>query len=434
MATIVWTGGAVSSKYSATATAAGTFDTDGFIGLTIGNKTIKYLALNDSTTASVMIEGLKDKFIELTTSVQIPGEFSEITVTADGSDLPIAGTTNGKEIKITLEVDDGGGTGTFVWDSGSPIQATGPRFIDNAENWRDESDGTSGVPTSSDDVVLRENDVDILYGFDSNLECSSFTKHSSYTGRIGLPAKNSDNTTAYDEYRTRFLPLQCSGNIKLGVGAGRNSERNNIHLATKPTDVIVYTTGQSVGELHPIEFTSADSLDLQFSVLDGRVGFATSNDTSIQIEELDNSQSGLVYLGNVTWGTTPAVHNTGTIFSDVAMKALTNKGGSVTIYEGAAAIGSANYIVNAGEVLTHESGTLSKFSVFPGATFSRLGAADALTITDSTIYPGGNYIRRKSPHSNPVKIPGGGVSNIQIDEVNDSSGNIQFTPFATSSL
>jgi len=226
MATRRWFGDAVDVSQVDTITVANTWATADTCTLTINGKDLVLTVGTDTTTAQVALA--IQEMVSNTTQTGTGnhtfsetgdniGEFAELTATVSGSVVTL---TSDKGVPFTLAVVEvTAGSGTSV--EATATAATGKNFFDNADNWS----GTT-VPVDDDDIVFDSGDVDLKYNIDQNgVTATSITIFQSYTGKIGLPETNSDNSSlTYREYRrprSRLARARAAARDVFGSTAAR---------------------------------------------------------------------------------------------------------------------------------------------------------------------------------------------------------------------
>jgi hypothetical protein len=173
------------------------------------------------------------------------GEFAEISASSSGAVVTVYANTRGKSFTLSVaETMAAGGVTHDTAGSGSSVACTGPNFFNNADNWS----GTT-VPVDSDDIVYDAGDVDCTEGLaNSAISPNSLTITATYTGRIGRPFTNEDNSAKpYTEYRDRDLQLGNSVDAVtcdcyIGIGPGVGSSRINLDFGTGQFNAYVHQT------------------------------------------------------------------------------------------------------------------------------------------------------------------------------------------------
>ncbi len=192
-------------------------------------------ALDWDSTAAEILTALNG----LTTPV--PGDF---TVTGGpGPDTPWLVTFTGAY--AASDVASISGSGANLTGSGTQsltvaantTEPTGPNWWSEPENW-----SSGSAPVNGDTVILENNDVDILWGLNglSGVTLAALLKKQSYTGKIGLPARNE---AGFWEYRTQELTLGITA-LTIGEGDGPGSTLFRVNTGSVQTTILQYGSGQ----------------------------------------------------------------------------------------------------------------------------------------------------------------------------------------------
>jgi len=234
MSTVVWTGDAQAVAQVVTCTVGGTIEADDIFNITIGNKTLSVTA--GSTTAADVAAAIVAAFNALD-STAYP-EFSGITA-ADNEDgsFTLTADTAGVPFTVTLESTESGGgeADDQTFEQSTTTANSGPNCWDVAENW-----SGGAVPVDSDDVVLENSSINILYGLaQSAVTLSNLTIKQSFLGTLGLPKWNAGG---YYEYRADYLAIGAT-TITIGEGDGRGSGRLKINTGSAQTALYVNNSG-----------------------------------------------------------------------------------------------------------------------------------------------------------------------------------------------
>ena len=239
-----WVGRALDVKQIDTVTIGGTPAATDTVTLTIGQKDLIYTVGTDITTTQVasgvkaMIAGEADPGTgdgtrnALGTEV---AEFREVTATVSGAVVTVTANTAGKP--FTLTAAGGQVAGTITATRAEAQACTGKHWVDNADNWYNETDGEYEVPTDVDaeggTLVFDQGNVDVLYALTTltNISPADVYIRASYEGKIGLAATNTDDSTwTYPEYRSRKFLLGVDSDaqpitVAIGQGDGAGSSR-----------------------------------------------------------------------------------------------------------------------------------------------------------------------------------------------------------------
>jgi hypothetical protein len=228
-------------------------------------------------------------------------EAKEVIASVEGTNtLLFTAATPGKPFgHITAEVTN---SGTIPI---GPITASaGPNDWSTAGNW-----SGGAVPVSSDTVSLQENAIAIKYGLaQSAVNLTSFRRHQSYTGTVGLPRTNVDDPeNSYPEYRATELDIQCAlWEVGMGEGEGPSEERYDIGVGTSTMVFNAYATGVPVDDTKPALYISGGSANASLYVMRGFVGTAFYDDQTASFGTIgihnrgQNPSDTMVVLGKGT--------------------------------------------------------------------------------------------------------------------------------------
>lgn len=228
MATRRWLGTAADIAQVSTITIGGTWAGSDTVSLTINNVSL-VITIGTLTTTAQVATTIKQAFngetlTDTTASVSPSGgaadipEFLNITATVSASVVTLTADVAGRP--FTLATTETSVSGTAV--DATSTAATGKNFFSDQDNW-----SGNAVPIDNDDIVFDSGSVDCKYGLTPAIQPASFTRTSGYTGNIGLPEVNRDNTgSPYSEYRTKYLTfdnntVNCAYWIEHGTGAMR---------------------------------------------------------------------------------------------------------------------------------------------------------------------------------------------------------------------
>lgn len=227
MATVKWRGGAASVAQVTTITFSA-YTVGETYTITCNGKDVTYTA--GASTLGDVIDGLVAA-IGATTEP----EFADFTAEND-SGLVLTGSTAGVPFTVTASA-----SGAITATVTETTAATGPNHFDNADNWEGGS-----VPGSGDDLLFEDNSVSLLYALeDTGTNYGDISVRSTFTGEIGLPARNA---SGYQEYRPRFLKLGDGSPafaITIGQGSGRQSSLLQFDGNDASVALSVYGTGTS---------------------------------------------------------------------------------------------------------------------------------------------------------------------------------------------
>lgn len=174
-----------------------------------------------SASCQPPISDLGAQFIPPFSELTATSSSAVVTVTANGS-----GSLAGKPFTLTA-TESTAGTGTAT--RAASITATSQHHASEADNW----DGTN-TPADGDTLIFDSGSTDLKYNLNayqggSTAQPAIVTVYKSFTGNIGLPQVNIDNSSKnYPEYRTRYLTFDdntATTTFNLHVGEGSGSGR-----------------------------------------------------------------------------------------------------------------------------------------------------------------------------------------------------------------
>ncbi len=287
MTTHIWQGGAVAVKQVTTIVPGGTIASETFT-LTIAGKDVAVTA-NGSQTATQIATALYNALTSTTTPPN--PEFQEFTFADSGTGtITATAKTAGKPITMT-----GAATGSATLTVTDTTAATGPNFLNNADNW-----STGSVPTNSDVVEFREGSTDVLYGLTALVAVTGLTINirEGWEAKIGLAEINTDST-AYPEYRQKYLQI-AGGTVNIDCS---KLSRCRIDTRTTAATINVRNTGQREDQNLPsVVFIGSHASNVA-NISRGDVGFAVINGETAQIDvlrmsyALNQANDSRVYLG-----------------------------------------------------------------------------------------------------------------------------------------
>lgn len=264
-----------------------------------------------------------------------------------------------------------------------------------AANW-----SPSGVPVSTDDVVIYNSAQDITAGLNqSAVALNSLTIDASYTGIIG--------TTANDFLQVGTSILQI-GERRGNVGTFTGSKRLNIDLgSTTACTGIIYSSSTTAQDQNraPIRLLMANA-STTIRVLSGSVSISDDlNDTST-VDTVTN-EGGVVTVGRgvtienvITTGGTTNVQCSTTV-------SINAKGGVVNLYDGLTA--STHLLIDTYEPAVcnvYSSGTITTANVNSG-TLDLTKTNKSKTVTNLTLGANGNLIvdTATATFTNKIALP-----------------------------
>lgn len=416
MATKYWVGRAHSVKQISTITVANTWAAGDTVVLKINEKELTITCGSTTTTTATVAAAISEAWnaagrLDGTSNSsnatsnfggQEFGEFREAVATVSGSVVTLTANTAGKPFTLTVtETTAGSGTAT-----GATAQAaTGRNHWDNADNWIDSLDlttGSTGVPANDDTVDFRNTDISCLYGLPNNSKEVTFNQWKSYTGEIGLPAINRDDPSyPYPEYRQRYVRLDDAGtgtNIahRFGLGTeGTGCRLCNIKHSTVKCSPIVYATGtprvERVGEKALNICCTADTSTI--NILGGSVDFSSQDggvSAFVTVEQSGGDSrcvNGLKADAAVTISGGMAV-----IGCTTAIDILTCRGGTVRLENQTGQIGTELYALG---------GTIQVASAITIADVQGISGEIDLRDAAGTVTVSGGYLYAKCKYNDP---------------------------------
>ncbi len=203
--------------------------------LTIGERTISVAANVDVNTSA---SDLKDAW-----NASAYPEAMEVTATVNTDTVTLTADTAGLPFTVTSSKS---GTGT-IDPVASSTANSGPNDVSVSDNWTGGS-GTDGIPADTDNVIVENSSVSLLYNLDQNAVTPASLKiKASFTGTIGLPRLNTAGTD-YLEYRDTYWKVGNTADatnmlVDIGEGEGNGSGRIKLDYGTGQATTTVFKTG-----------------------------------------------------------------------------------------------------------------------------------------------------------------------------------------------
>lgn len=383
MSTRRWLGTAPPVAQVDTLTAGGTIEATDIFKMTINGKTLSVVA--GSTVAATVATTIAAAWNALTAANGYP-EFAEITALAtSGGALTLTADVKGKPFTCTVSSTEtnGDAADAQTFGTASTVANSGPNDWSTATNW-----SGGAVPVDSDDVIIEDSAVDILYGLDqSSIQPTSLTIRRNYTGKIGLPNRNAGG---YEEYREKYLKIGPT-TLTVGVGdAGAGSSRIKIDAGTDQTAVTVHHTAAPV-DSNSYAFTfKGTHASNTLTVKSGSVGVApyaseTATLTALNVGYLNNvAGDSNVFLGSGCTLTT-ITQTGGNLVVQNNATTITMQGGTLSM-RGAATITTLH--INEGTVFDESTGTYTTVNVGAGGVYDSSRLLSAKTITTANLRAG----------------------------------------------
>lgn len=388
MATRIFSGDAIAIAQVDSLIVFGTIEVGDLFRMTINGKNVDVVAAStDAATVAVQIAAAWNastipEFEEVT--CEVTGEFGRMTLTAG---------TPGKPFTVTVDSFEdvyGGAYDDQDFTVAASVVNDGPN-VWSANNFK--TAGVRGtIPAGSDVVIFRDSDVDIKYNLDQTGAGTDLTLQfeASYTGEVGLPAKDEDGDTDYNEYRRRELRINVEI-LEIGEGEGVGSSK----LRISPTDAVATITVFSTGS------SSDDQKTVQL-LYDGDIVTANVFSGSVEIEEFDgsgsvttlNCESGAdISLVGVFGGGITTVNANGasvvTFAPEMAATPATiNLRGGTINSKAADNITTLNIFSGAFNLSPSGAITIASLIMGPGSVFNTADAVGTVTITNTTLQGG----------------------------------------------
>jgi hypothetical protein len=336
--------------------------------VTINSKSITYVAGSGDTVATILA-GLVTAWQNL--QIPPPVEFSELTPVVSGTTIVATANAAGNPCVISVST---GGSATFT--IAHTQSATGPNDFANAQNW------VGGVaPANGDTLIFDNGSTSCLFGLSTSLTGITVNVNPGFSGNIGLPIINSNNSTPYAEYRTRALTL-TGGTAVINSGS---LSRCNLAFGSTAATVRAQQTGRRIDANTPVVLITGGASGSQLDVSKGDVGVAfyqtdTANFPTILTTYISNALTDVtLYCGpGATLGTITANGGNMTINSNVTTLTMGTGGGILLINAGAVTTLTADN----GTILYNSTGTLGTCILAGNATLSFDQDPRAKTLTN----------------------------------------------------
>ncbi len=418
MATRRWVGASLNKRQQNTITVANTWTAADTVTLTIDNVDFVITIGSLITTAQVattiyqafMGVALTDTTASATISSSDSGatsipQFSEFTISTAPSSTVVtllssqSGALSGKPITMTV-TESTASTGTAT--GAVSVTSTSQYHADQADNY-----SGNAVPADNDTLVFDEGSIDCRYLLSLACQPLVINKTKKYTGNVGLPETNVDNSSKpYHEYRTpTYLTtddntVTTTANLETGEGPG--SGRFKWDAGAGQVALNIFGRGQRAETGIPcILFKGSHASNVVRNIA-GDLGIAYFAGETAVVSALttgDGPQSSAYTIAG----------------SGVTLTTVTLNGGT---QETNSAITTANQ--NAG-TWDHKSGTVTALNLY-GGTHRPLGTATYTTI----IVFGGTLDCSKGQGSFTVTNP---IQLYKGSKVLDPEGRLGNTPF-----
>jgi len=271
MATKIWRGDAQAVPQESRATPANVEVGDIFT-LTCNQKEIAFTAT--AATVANVTAGLTAAW-----NASAEPEHAELTVTDATTYVKILGPSDGRPFTVTSSATNGGAANTQTLTMSTVSgTGTGPNYWDNADNW-----SPNGVPVNSDDVILENSRVSILYGLaQSAVTLATLRQYQSFEGSVGLPVFND---LGYFEYRATELAIGATL-MELGLGDGNGSGRIKVNNGSVQTTMNLRGSGSGLETGVPAVLWRGTHANNAINATKGQLGIAILQGQSATCENL----------------------------------------------------------------------------------------------------------------------------------------------------
>lgn len=404
MGTVIWRGDAPAVAQVDKVTPGGTIGTETFT-LTMNGKSVTYTA-NGSDTVATVCDALVAAWNASTVA-----EHEEVTASDSTTYVTFTADTEGKPFTLT-SIASGSATNVRA----AVTACSGPNFWSIAANW-----DTAAVPVDTDDVILQDSDVSVLYGLDqSAVALTSLTIAASFTGDIGLPVYDDDGD--YYQYRETYLEIG-STTTTIGSGPGSGMKRGKLNLGTG---------GSSTLNIHGSGSPADDGLEAILIVIGGAsnvlnytagsVGVAVEAGQTGRVdtvrqgyEESRSSDTRLRFGAGVTLSSATITKSGGVLQTNSAVSSLTQTGGDTETF-GSGTITTLN--IDGGAVY-HNAATITTLNGGSGGKIDLSRDMRDKTITNCVLSSGFEYIDPNGVTvgnvTNGIQLNRCGLDSVKID-------------------
>lgn len=342
-----------------TVTAAGV--AGDLVTVTISNKTVTATVPSTptvTTVAEAIVEACGESEEAEFTEIVWDNVAGTVTATADEAGVPFTITSVTVSGSVTV-----GAVST-------PTASKGPRHWDDANNWT-----LNAVPVTGDDVDLIDCDQDISFGLSqSGVTLASLNIHSTYTGKLGLPAQQGD----YYEYRATELAIGATL-VTVGAGDGPGSTLLKLNTGAVQATILVLATSTAGTQGQPAFWWRGTHASNAMTVNRGSVGAAYNAGDTATLTTLKVGSQGGITDANVQCG------------AGLTLATLTAVNGTVKLFAGVTTVAQ-----EAGEVTVNGTGSNITTLTLNGGTFNYDGTG---TVTTTTVRDGGVLVTDRDPRT-----------------------------------
>lgn len=400
MATVRWKGGA-QAVAQVTTVQVTAYDAATTYTLTVGSKSVSTIAAGSvNATASALATAWNTSTEPELAEVTASSSTDTVTLTADTAGVP-----------FTASSSVSGGTGT-IGAATTTTASAGPNDWSTANNW-----SGAAVPSTNDTVWVENSADQIKYGLSqSGVTLTALYLPASFTGDIGLPEVNQSGSTAYREYRTRYLTISAT-TLVIGEGEGQGSGRILINTGSNQTALSVHQSTPGLeADLEAIQWKGAHASNAVV-VSRGSVGIAGYGGDAATVATLtvgykDSPESDAkVRCGSGTSLTT--LNQTGgQVLLGAGLTTVNKSGGTLEI-----TAGNVTTLTDDGGLTVYRgAGTIATLSL-SGAAIDFARGGTTRTVTNATLYRGSgvNDPLGSVTWTNPVRLGRCKVSDVSID-------------------
>lgn len=423
MTTHRWIAASLNRKQVSRITVANTWATSDTYTLTINNIDFIITIGSVTTTAGVattIYQALTGTTLtDTTASCTIPvadggaalipqfSEFTATNATASQVDLTANGTgaLAGKPFTIAVTGDGTAGNGTGAITS--VTVPTSQYHADQVDNY-----SSNAALADGDTLVFDNNSFDVRWGLNTyasgatTCQLATITKYKSYTGNVGLPEINTDNTSKpYHEYRTpTYFTTDDNTAIttaNLEVGEGRGSGRFKWDAGAGQVILNLFGKGTRAENGVPcVQFKGSHASNVVNNIA-GDVGIAFFGGETATVATLVTGD-GATSQANTVCGSgctlTTVTLNGGTQETNSAVTTA-NQYGGFWVHK-AGTVTTAN--IYGGTHYPNGATTYTTLKLF-GGTFDASKGNAAITITNTIeLYKGAKFIDPQGRSGTPV--------------------------------
>jgi hypothetical protein len=364
MATRSFTGGGVDRKQQNTLTPTVISAGSGSFTVTINNNTAVFLSTSADVLATVCAG------IVSAVNAQDAPEFREVVATTDSTLVYITARTAGLPFTQTS-----GATGTSAALSTSTTTANKSR-----SDWGDTLNWAGGVvPVATDDVLIENTDVPILYGLDqSAVALTSVTIRDTFTGNIGLPIINE---AGYIEYRTSILAFSGITTLTIFHGAGDPASRFRITVGANNCAVTLNGPIDSSPSSAGVLEWEGGAGTHTFTLNNGSAFITLYSKDAVTISSITAVQSAIETGPNCTV-TTATITGGSTVFRKSPTTLTMVGGANVDVLSGA---GSSTTITNRESTIVWQGNAITNYVGNSGSTIDFSEDRTAITVTNAHV-------------------------------------------------